>query len=95
LEWNCKTKASRKPVPLHPFVLDQLQDWRQVSLWNNDEDFVFPSVRLNGKKPISPVMVLRRHIRRALEELGIKKRGSGGTPSGTASAQCCVAGALI
>lgn len=74
LEWNCKTKASRKPVPLHPFILDQLQDWRRSSPWNGDEDFVFPSVRLNGKKPISPDMVLRSHIRPALKELGVKKR---------------------
>ena len=74
LEWNCKTKASRRPVPLHPFVLDELQDWRRVSLWNGEEDFVFPSVRLNGEKPISPDMVLRRHIRPALKELGIQKR---------------------
>jgi integrase len=74
LEWNCKTKASRKPVPLHPFILDQLQDWRHSSPWNGDEDFVFPSVRLNGKKPISPDKVLRRHIRPALKELGVKKR---------------------
>ncbi|MGC1360199.1 MAG: site-specific integrase [Silvibacterium sp.] len=72
-ESNCKTRASRKPVPLHPFVLDQLQDWRRVSPWNGDGDFVFPSVRLNGKNPISPDMVLRRSIRPVLKALGVDK----------------------
>ena len=39
-----------------------------------DSDFVFPSIRLNGKKPVSPDMVLKKTIRPALERAGIKDK---------------------
>ncbi len=71
---NCKTQASRKPVPLHEVVMDVLQEWRNTSAWNGDDDFVFPSVRHNGEHPIAPDMILRRYIRPAIKELGIDKR---------------------
>lgn len=72
--WNCKTKASRRPVPLHPFVMQQIIKWRKESKYNDDDDFLFPSVKDNGDHPIAPDMVLRRHIRPALKKLGIQKR---------------------
>lgn len=71
---DCKTEASRKPVPLHPYVIEQLQTWREETLWKGDDDYLFPSVRHNGAHPIAPDMVLRRHIRPALKRLGITKR---------------------
>ncbi len=70
---NCKTRASRKPVPLHEVVTELLQEWRKASAWNSDDDFVFPSVRHNGEHPIAPDMILRRYIRPAIQELGIEK----------------------
>lgn len=71
---DCKTEASRRPVPLHPFVIEQLQSWRKESLYKGEDDYIFPSVRHNGEHPIAPDMVLRRHIRPALKRLGIEKR---------------------
>ena len=68
---DTKTEASRKPVPLHPVVLKALLDWRRVSLYQADTDFLFASDRLNGKKPLSPDMLLRKVIRPALERAGI------------------------
>ncbi len=68
---DTKTEASRKPVPLHPVVLKALLDWRRVSLYQADTDFFFASDRLNGKKPLSPDMLLRKVIRPALERAGI------------------------
>lgn len=62
-----KTEASHKPVPLHPAVKDALAEWRGKSLYKSDEDFLFPSLRMNGKQPLMPDMVLRKIIRPALE----------------------------
>jgi integrase len=66
-----KTKASAKPVPLHSSVSGVLNDWRRTSPYPGDEDFVFPSIRLEGKKPVMPDMVLKKIIRPALIRAGI------------------------
>jgi integrase len=52
---NCKTPASRKPVPLHQTVLDVLSEWRSQSMYPDDGDFLFPSIRLNGSQPLFPI----------------------------------------
>ena len=76
--WNhfgdTKTEASRKPVPLHPSVAKTLAVWRAETLYPADGDFVFPSKRLPGKKPVTPDMVLKKIIRPALDGAGIKDR---------------------
>ena len=74
VEGDTKTEASRKPVPLHPFVIEELKQWKLVTLYNSDADFLFPSVAKNGMQPLSPDMILRRHIRPALERIGVRKR---------------------
>lgn len=71
---DTKTEASRKPVPLHPTVARTLSAWRTQTLYAADSDFVFPSIRLNGKKPVTPDMVLKKTIRPALERAGIKDK---------------------
>jgi integrase len=63
---DTKTECSRRPVPLHPLVLESLLDWKRQSLYKNDGDFLFPSIRLNGTKPISPDSLLKKAIRPAL-----------------------------
>ena len=63
---DCKTETSRKPVPLHGSVSAVLIEWRKESPYNGDNDFLFPSVRLNGTAPVTPDMVLRKIIRPAL-----------------------------
>jgi integrase len=68
---NTKTEASRRPVPLHPLVLTELLEWRDQSLYRDDGDFLFPSLRLNGAKPLSPDSLLKRSIRPALKRAGI------------------------
>jgi integrase len=74
VEGETKTEASRKPVPLHPVLVEELKQWRRVTLYRSDEDFVFPSIAKNGTQPISPDMILKRHIRPALEQIGVTKR---------------------
>lgn len=66
-----KTECSQRPVPLHTLVLTALLEWRKESLYNSESDFLFPSIRLNGKKPLSPDSLLKRSIRPALERAGI------------------------
>ena len=71
---NTKTEASRKPVALHPLVIEELKQWKSDSMYDSEDDFLFPSIQKNGAQPVQPDMVLRRHIRPALERLGIKKK---------------------
>ena len=74
VEGDCKTAASRKPVPLHPIVIAELIGWREASLYRSDDDFLFPSVQKNGTQPLQPDMILKRHIRPALGRIGCTKR---------------------
>jgi integrase len=68
---DTKTEASRKPVPLHPSVAKSLAAWREETPYPADDDFVFASWRLHGKKPVTPDMVLKKTIRPALVRAGI------------------------
>ncbi len=66
-----KTAASAKPVPLHPQVADALRGWREVTLYKQPGDFLFPSLRSNGSIPVWPDMVLQKVIRPALKRAGV------------------------
>jgi site-specific recombinase XerD len=46
-------------------------DWRARSRYASEVDFLFPSIRLNGTKPLSPDSLLQRSIRPALARAGI------------------------
>ena len=41
-------------------------------MYNTDNDFLFPSIRMNGAQPLMPDMVLKKIIRPALVRAGIK-----------------------
>jgi integrase len=66
-----KTPASRRPVPLHTSVLNVLLEWRRESMYQADGDFLFPSIRLNGRQPLFPDLVLNNYIRPAVAKAGI------------------------
>lgn len=66
-----KTESSRRPVPLHPIVLSALLNWRAESRYAGETDFLFPSIRLKGARPLSPDRVLKKSIRPALVRTGI------------------------
>lgn len=74
---DTKTEASRKPVPLHPSVVKSLGVWRQESPYAEESDFLFPSLRLKGKKPLSPDTLLKKIIRPALKKAGIEGKAIG------------------
>ena len=68
---DAKTESSRRPVPPHLFVLNALLEWKRESLYTAQTDFLFPSIRLLGTKPLSPDSLLKRSIRPALDRAGI------------------------
>ena len=61
-------------MPLHPVLVEELRRWRTGSLYRSDEDLVFPSIAKNGGQPICSDMILNRHIRPALKQIGVTKR---------------------
>src|SRR5271163_4275994 len=72
-----KTESSCRPVPLHPLVLNSLLDWRAKSPYSTDLDFLFPSVRFKGNKPLSPDSILEKSVRPALARIGVVGRHIG------------------
>jgi integrase len=56
---------------MHPSLKHSLQEWRSQSLYNKPEDFVFPSERLQGVKPLDLASVLKKKIQPAFRRIGI------------------------
>ncbi len=69
-----KTEASRKPVPVNSVVAEALKMWRSQCAYNQDQDWVFASVDMDGKQPYWPTSGMEKHIRPAAERAGIQKR---------------------
>lgn len=70
---RCKTEISRKPVPLDPWVAEELLTWKRATPYNQPEDWVFASTRMKGKQPYSPDSLLKRQIRPAVRQANILK----------------------
>jgi integrase len=47
---DTKTECSRRPVPLHPLILEALLEWRRQSVYKGDGDFLFPLIRARREK---------------------------------------------
>jgi integrase len=65
-----KSEVSKAPVALHSVLAEQLPLWRCETPYGKDEDFVFPSFKLKGKKPPAANMLVK-NIRRAALGVGI------------------------
>jgi integrase len=72
-----KSKASRAPVPMHPVLAGFLLAWRERTPYWKDTDFVFPSFRLKGKKPLSASIMVQKYLRPAAIKAGVLKDGKG------------------
>ncbi len=70
---NCKTEASKKPVPMDPILAAELWAWKQHSSYNQPYDWVFASPRTKGKHPYWPDIILSRIVRPAATRAGIQK----------------------
>ena len=66
-----KSNASKRPVPLHPLLAALLEAWRNETPYANDEDFIFPSFRLKGRKPPRANMLVADHLQPAARKAGI------------------------
>ena len=66
-----KSKASRAPVPMHPLLAGFLLAWRERTPYARNDDYVFPSVKLGGKKPLSPSIMVQKYLRPAAIEAGV------------------------
>jgi integrase len=62
---DCKTEASRKPVPLDELVAADLGMWKETSRYRQPGDWIFASPRHQGKYPFWPDAVLQKIIRPA------------------------------
>ena len=71
---QCKTEASRKPVPLHSFMAETLWRWKQKTAFNRPQDWVFASLYRSGRQPYGPKNLLERHVWPAALRAGIQKR---------------------
>jgi integrase len=70
---NCKTEASRKPVPMDPALAADLRGWKQVARYTQPSDWVFASPRTHGRHPYWPDTVMSHVIRPAAAMAGIEK----------------------
>jgi integrase len=56
---------------MHPLLAAHLLAWRKETLYPGDEDFVFPSLRLKGKKPPAANMLVADYLRVAARKAGV------------------------
>jgi integrase len=66
-----KSKASKRPVPLHPVLAAHLLNWRRETPYSKEEELVFPSFKLKGKKPPRANMLWSDHLRPAAVKVGV------------------------
>ena len=71
---RCKTESSAKPIPMDPLLAEMLKEWRKVTPYRSDNDWVFASKKAKGKRPILGQSIMRKQIHPAVEKLGIEKR---------------------
>jgi integrase len=70
-----KSKASKAPVPMHPVLAGFLMAWRDRSPYSKDGDYVFPSLRLKGRKPLSASIMVQKYLRPAAIKAGVIREG--------------------
>ena len=68
---ECKTEASRKPVPMDAEIAESLRRWRRTSEYKELEDWIFASPHNEGRQPYWPGTLYRAHLRPAAKAAGI------------------------
>lgn len=71
-----KNEHSMTVAVMHPVLAACLKEWRDQSLYSQDADWVFPSLKLKGKKPRSASSAAQDHLRPAAIKAGIIEEGS-------------------
>jgi integrase len=60
---------------MHPLLAGFLLAWRDKTPFAKDSDFVFPSFRLKGKKPLSASIMVQKYLRPAAVRTEVIKEG--------------------
>ena len=66
-----KTEASDGYVPLHPVLAGHLREWHAQTPYAGQADFVFPSIRAEGKKPLYASTFVAGYLRPAAIAAGV------------------------
>ena len=66
-----KTDASDGYVPMHPVLAAPLRAWQQQTPYAKESDFVFPSMREKGKKPLYASSFVADYLRPAAKNAGV------------------------
>src|SRR5437899_2936971 len=74
-----KTETSQKPIPVDPFIAEDLMRWKGISSYPSPEQYVFatdsPRAGENrGRQPLCLATVMRHYIQPAAKRVGIIKR---------------------
>jgi hypothetical protein len=69
---NPKTKASKAPVAMSIQLAWFLRQWRPITPYAEDEDWVFPSFKMHGKIPMCAGIFVTDHLRPAALATGIE-----------------------
>lgn len=67
-----KTEASDGYVPFHPVLASHLEEWHKQTLHKKATDFVFPSLKMGGRIPLSACAFLDDYLRPAAKAAGVK-----------------------
>src|SRR5215472_12196148 len=75
---NVKTEASKRPIPIDPFIAEDLIAWYRTMKYNRPEDYVFATDasragKKRGKQPVWLSKVMTYHIQPAAKRVGIRK----------------------
>jgi integrase len=70
-EGKGKSAASRTHVPLSGKLASYLIEWKRQSAYTKPTDFVFPSLKLSGKKPRSGSQFVKDYVRPFLVKHGV------------------------
>ncbi|WP_263375311.1 tyrosine-type recombinase/integrase [Granulicella aggregans] len=73
LETRLKTEGSRKGVPVTQDLADALLEWRRLTPYPTDEDWVFASPAKEGKSPVWLDVVMQNYIKPAAKKAGVMK----------------------
>jgi integrase len=66
-----KTDASDGYVPLHPVLAGHLRAWQRLTTYAKTTDFLFPSMRAKGRKPLCSSIFVADHLRPAAKKAGV------------------------
>jgi len=68
---GAKTRASKASVEMHPLLAAVLKTWKEQTRYSGQEDYVFASYKLNGKKPRMGSMIVEDYLRPAAAKAGL------------------------